>query len=76
MKLEDHLYLIKKEDGRYLLVYPVYDLNGDLDGWEDQNHQAYPYFDDDDIIGSVERIEERRDMRRNIEKKFLKEHED
>ncbi len=64
MKLENHLYLIKREDSKkYLLVYPVYDINDVHVAWEDQEGLTYPCFDDDDIIGSVERIEERKWIR-------------
>lgn len=63
MKLENHLYLIKREDGRYLLVKPIYDLDDKLSYWEDQDGIAFTFYEDDDIIGSVERIEERNHVR-------------
>ena len=66
MKLkEDHLYLIKRE-ALYFLVYPVYDLKGDQEAWENQLGQRYPVFADDDIIESVERIEERKHDRQKM----------
>ena len=63
IKLEDHLYLIKREDGHYILAKPVYDLNKKLTAWLDQWNMSYPVYDDDDVISSVERIEERRHQR-------------
>jgi len=72
MKLEkDHLYLVKRENGDYCLYYPLNDSNGDIIGWCDQNYVSHPYFEDDDIIGSVQRIEERKYVRVNREKAFL-----
>jgi hypothetical protein len=64
MKLEkDHLYLVKRENGEYCLYYPLEDLNGDVIGWRDQNSIYDAYFEDDDIISSVQRIEERKYVR-------------
>ena len=72
MKLEkDHLYLIKRENGDYFLAYPLEDLNGDLVGWWDQNCVSHVYFEDDDIIGSVERIEERKHVRQQRAEKMI-----
>ena len=72
MKLEDHFYLIKRKDGVYFIGKPIYE-EGKLDGWLCQDGGAHPYWEDDDIIGSIERIEERKWARRQLEKKFLKE---
>ena len=70
-KLENHLYLIKRENGDYFLAYPLEDIDGELIGWWDQNCVSHPYYEDDDIIGSVDRIEERRYVRVNRAKAFL-----
>ena len=72
MKLENHLYLIKREDGHYLLAFPVYDLSNEIAGWRDQSGIHYPSYDDDNIIGSVDRIEERKHVRERTAEKFIK----
>lgn len=68
MKLEDHFYLIKRIDGTYFIGKPIYE--GDtLDGWKCQDGGNHPYCHDDDIIGSIERIEERKWARQQKAKK-------
>ena len=63
MKLENHLYLIKRKDGDYFLAYPLTDKNGDVNGWWDQNMVSQVHYESDDIIGSVDRIVERKHVR-------------
>jgi len=85
MKLKDapklepgHLYLIKRDwdrDEQYLLAYPLYDINGKgkVRGWKRQSPlTTVACFDDDIIIGSVQRIEERKHVRKRIGEKFIK----
>jgi hypothetical protein len=71
MKLENHLYLIKPKKGDYFLAYPLTDKNGDVNGWWDQNCVSHVHYDTDDIIGSVDRIIERKHVRQQKAKKAI-----
>jgi hypothetical protein len=51
---------VKREDGEYIIGKPVYDTEGTLYAWLDQNGSHIMHFPDDDIIGSIDRIEERK----------------
>lgn len=82
MKLENHNYLVKRHKRhmsnpynfeQFIIGYPVYE-NDNLVGWLDQQNIRRIHYEDDDIIGSIERIEERKWIRSQIEKKFKKEH--
>jgi len=53
---EGRLHLVKREEGKYLLASPVYDLNDKLEGWKDQEGSVYPYFEDDVISPVVEEV--------------------
>jgi hypothetical protein len=49
-----------------MLVYPLFDMDGKVTGWRQQGGSVRPCFDDDIVIGSVERIEERKHVRERI----------
>ncbi len=71
----DHLYLVRRDwdrGERYLLVYPIYDMDDTVIGWNRQKNTAVACFDDDIIVGSVKRIEERKEVRERVTEKFIK----
>lgn len=72
MKLENHLYLVKREDGSYIIGWPVYDpIRKNLTFWRQQNGLHIQHSEKtDDIIGSIERIEERKWARQQKAKAY------
>ncbi len=54
---KDTLYLIKRHDGSFIIAYPLFDLGYELCGWWDQNFVSQVYYEDDKIIGSLDKIE-------------------